>query len=138
MNRVQFYPSPALVNLLKSDASSNGVSVSQFVTDLLEKYYGISAKKSISITQLTAIVLKEVEAYIQNKKAGERFDLYSASASYRNIDMVCNKKPSTIRASIGRSFSSKIGTTPFQNVKKCLDKGKQVLSRNNALVYEIF
>lgn len=45
MNRVQFYPSPALVNLLKSDASSNGVSVSQFVTDLLEKYYGISAKK---------------------------------------------------------------------------------------------
>lgn len=52
--------------------------------------------------------------------------------------MVCNKKPSTIRASIGRSFSSKIGTTPFQNVKKCLDKGKQVLSRNNALVYEIF
>lgn len=36
MNRVQFYPSPALVNLLKSDASSNGVSVSQFVTDLLE------------------------------------------------------------------------------------------------------
>ena len=104
MNRVQFYPSPALVNLLKSDASSNGVSVSQFVTDLLEKYYGISAKKSISITQLTAIVLKEVEAYVQNKKAGERFDLYSASASYRNIDMVCNKKPSTIRASIGLSL----------------------------------
>ena len=70
MDRVQFYPSPVLANLLKSDASSNGVSVSQFVTDLLEKYYGISAKKSISITQLTAIVLKEVEGYVQNNKAG--------------------------------------------------------------------
>ena len=70
MDRVQFYPSPVLANLLKSDASSNGVSVSQFVTDLLEKYYGISAKKSISITQLTAIVLKEVEGYVQNNKIG--------------------------------------------------------------------
>lgn len=138
MDRVQFYPSPALANRLKSDASSNGVSVSQFVIDVLEDYYGISSTTNLSITQLTAIVLKEVYGYVQNHKAGGRFDLYSASSTYRNIEMTCGKKPKPTRASIGRSFSSKIGTTPFQNVKKCLDKGKQVLSKNNALVYEIF
>ena len=71
----------------------------------------------------------------------------SASATYRGIEMAQfkgqTKTPKTVRASIGRSFVSKIGTAPFANVKKSMyidnkGKTKQRLSVNNALVYEIF
>lgn len=139
MNRVQFYPSKTLLHVLNSEATSKGVSVSQLVNDLLEEYYGISSKTNLSITQLTVIVLKEVEDYVRTQaKANTTFDLNIASATYRTISMTCGKTPSTVRASIGRSFAAKIGKAPFQNVRKYIVNGKQQLSTNNALVYEIF
>lgn len=137
MYRVQFYPNKALADILTSEATSKGVSISQLVNDLLEDYYGISSKTNISITQLTVIVLTEVEEYLKYAKANT-FDLNTASATYRTIDMTCGKTPSTVRASIGRSFAAKIGKAPFQNVRKYIVNGKQQLSINNALVYEIY
>ena len=138
MNRVQFYPSKPLADILSAEALKNGVSVSQFVTDLLEDYYGLSNKSGLSITQLTTTVLNEVEEYVRQANGNIEFDLNMASATYRNIDMTCGKKPSTVRASIGRSFASKIGMAPFANVRKCVVYGNQKLSVNNALVYETF
>lgn len=138
MERIQFYPSSTLAGFLKKDATNKAVSVSQLVTDLLEEHYGLSNKSCISITQLTEIVLKEVEEYIKNCNNAIEFDLYTASATYRTIGMTSGKKPSTIRASIGRSFACRIGHPPFANIRKCLNNGKQKLSLNNALVYETF
>lgn len=137
MERVQFYPDAELAKALKSDAENNGVSVSRFVTDLLEEYYGISKKPGVSITQLTARVLEEVRNYI-NANNGAKFDLFTASPTYRGIKMTNGKKPSAVRASIGKSFAAKIGVPPFENVRKCVENGKQRLSVNNALVYETF
>lgn len=137
MNRVQFYPSKDLADILNAEAANSGVSVSKFVTDLLENYYGVANHNELSITQLTTIVLKEVEEYIKTNGIIE-FDLNAASSTYRNIEMTCGKKPSTVRASIGRSFGSKIGKPPFKNVRKCIINGTQKLSVNNALVYETF
>ncbi len=141
MNRVQFYPSKALADILNAEADKNGVSVSKFVTDLLENYYGLANDTGVSTTQLTAIVLKEIEEYIKANTTSNKdieFDINTASPTYRNIDMTCGKKPSTIRASIGRSFGSKVGKPPFNNVRKCVVNGNQKLSVNNALVYETF
>ena len=136
MNRVQFFPSNALDNVLNAEANKNGVSVSQLVTDLLETYYDL--KSGPSITQLTSSVLQEVEEYLKQAEKTIQFDLNKASATYRTIGMTCGRKPSTVRASIGRSFGSKIGKTPFTNVRKCIINGNQKLSANNALVYETF
>ena len=66
MNRVQFYPGKKLDDILSKEAKSKGVSRSQFVTDLLEDYYGLSNKAVPSITELTTIVLEEIEEYIKN------------------------------------------------------------------------
>ena len=135
MTRVQFYPSQALSDILSAEAAAKGVSVSKFVTDLLERYYGLSASAP-SVTQLTSVVLQEIENFL---KAHEResviFDLNDASPTYRNIPMVAKLKPSTVRASIGRSFAGKIGKPPFANVKKYQVNGVQQLSVNNALIY---
>ncbi len=138
MNRVQFYPGKKLDDILSKEAKSKGVSRSQFVTDLLEDYYGLSNKAMPSITELTTIVLEEIEEYIKNGGGIIEFDLNTASSTYRNIDMTCGKKPSAVRASIGRSFAAKIGKEPFENVRKCVVDGKQKLSLNNALVYETY
>ena len=137
MQRVQFYPSVDLATILDSEAKKNGVSVSAFVTDLLNEYYGLAKKNAPTITQLTTTVLKEVEEYIKSN-APKEFDLNIASKTYRAIDMTCGKKPSTVRASIGRSFGSKIGNVPFGNVRQCIVNGKNKSSSNNALVYETF
>lgn len=138
MQRVQFYPSEALAKILEAEAKKSGVSVSLFVTDLLNDYYGLTQKTGPTITQLTSTVLKEVEDYIKSTNGTIEFDLNLASATYRNIEMTSGKKPSTVRASIGRSFKSKIGKDPFVNVRKCIVNGKQKLSVNNALMYETF
>lgn len=136
MQRIQFYPSANLANILGNKAKKAGVSVSSFVTDLLNEYYGL-AKKS-TVTSLTKAVLVEIEEYINNSNGPLEFDLNKASATYRNISMTCGKKPSTIRASIGRSFKSKTGKPPFSNIRPCIVNGKNKLSINNALMYEKF
>lgn len=140
MNRVQFYPSKELAERLNEEATKSGASVSKFVTELLENYYGLSKNPELTITQLTTKVLNEIELFLkENEEKGRvEFDLNMASGTYRQIDMTCGKKPSMVRASIGRSFVSKIGKPPFANVRKCLVNGTQKLSLNNALVYETF
>ena len=138
MQRIQFYPSKQLVNILDSESSKAGVSVSQYVTDLLEEYFGLTSTNGPTITQLTSTVLKEVEEYIKGQSGKVQFDLLSASATYSGIDMVKGKKPSTVRASIGRAFAAKVGSAPFTNVRRYEVNGKQVLSVNNALMYETF
>ena len=136
MNRVQFFPSEELMNRLTDEAEKKGVTVSQLVGDILERHFEL-AKPGRSITELTVDVLKEVEEYIQ-KDDVNRFDLLAASETYRNIEMFSGGRPSTVRASIGRSFAGRIGTGPFKNIRKCIVNGKQKLSANNALVYEKF
>lgn len=138
MQRVQFYPSTELANILNDEAKKNGVSISAFVTDILNEYYGLTKKNTPTITQLTAMVLTEVEEYLKKSGGRTEFDLNRASQTYRKIDMTCGKKPSTVRASIGRSFVSKVGKAPFANVRKCVVNGVQKLSENNALLYETF
>ncbi|KAB3536257.1 hypothetical protein F8154_04040 [Alkaliphilus pronyensis] len=139
MKRIQFYPSEELAIILETDAKKKGVSVSAFVTDLLNEHYGFSKKNIPNLTQLTTIVLKEVEEYLTKTEAKIQFDLNDASETYRNIEMTNGKKPSTVRASIGRSFGSKIGKEPFSNVRLSkTNDGKQNLSVNNALLYEKF
>ena len=137
MRRIQFYPNNNLASILISEAKKRNVSVSQFITDLLEEYYGISTKTNLSVTQLTVKVIDEVAEYVRNSPPSTTFDLNKASATYRNISMTSGKKPETVRASIGRSFVSKIGKGDFINVRKYIVNGKQVLSSNNALMYEI-
>jgi len=136
MNRIQFFPSDTLAKKLTAEAKENGVSVSQLVTDILESCYNINT--NTSITQLTVQVLNEVDDYLKTITKNTPFDLNTASNTYRTINMTCGKKPSTIRASIGRSFASKIGKAQFPNVRKCMENGKQKLSANNALMYETF
>lgn len=137
MQRIQFYPSEELATLLGQEAKQKGVSISTFLTDLLNNYYGLTQQDDSNITKLTATVLQEVEEYIKTTTPNE-FDLNSASETYRSIKMTNGKKPSTVRASIGRSFSKKIGKPPFANVRPCIINGKNKLSVNNALVYETF
>lgn len=138
MQRIQFYPSATLADILDAEAKKNGVSISTFITDLLNDYYGLTKKNTPNITHLSAIVLREVEDYLKKANSRIEFDLLSASPTYRNIDMTCGKKPSAVRASIGRSFASKIGRAPFANVRKYRVNGVQQLSVNNALLYETF
>lgn len=138
MQRVQFYPSSELFAILEKEAQCKGVSISGLVSDILNEYYGLSKNVSKSVTELTVIVLKEVEDYISTLPKGEIFDLKMASATYNDIPMINGKKPQTIRASIGRSFGAKLGQEPFSNIRKATQDGKQILSVNNALMYEVF
>lgn len=147
MLRKQFYPDSKLATMLSQDATKKGVSESILITEILNEYYGLSVKTTASVTSLTKTVLIEVEEYIRTLSPGVPFDLNMASATYREIEMAQfngqTKTPRTVRASIGRSFVSKIGEKPFDRVKKSTftdRKGniKQLLSSNNALMYEIF
>lgn len=135
MNRGQFYPNSELWKKLNDEAAVHGVSVSQLVTDILENFYGLNNQQSV--TNLTEQVYAEVAQYVSQHSAGDRFDLLTASDTFRNIQMVSGKKPRAVRASIGRSFAASIGKGIFHNVKKAKEDGKQVLSANNALTYEV-
>ncbi len=145
MERKQFYPDEALAKCLDEDSKNRGISESLLIVDILEEYYGLKSKEEPSLTELTKTVLDEVEEYVKGLAVGAQFDLLSASSTYEKICMTSfyykKRTPKFARASIGRSFASKIGKDRFSNVRKAmkLDKkgnDKQVLSANNALVYE--
>lgn len=137
MQRIQFYPSTKLATILEDEAKKAGVSISTFVSELLNEHFGLN-EHSTSKTILTTTVLKEVEDYINNANGRIEFDLNIASSTYGSIPMTCGNKPKPVRASIGRSFARKIGKPPFANVKICKINGKNKLSINNALMYETF
>ena len=140
MRRVQFYPSDKLYKILTAEAEKNGISISKYVTDVLEGYWGVSTPGT-SVIALTQKVLKEVEEYVADKTSrhvkAEPFALEDVSAVYRAIPMTKGLKPSAVRASIGRSFKAKIGKAPFENVRVYKENGAAKLSVNNALRYEI-
>lgn len=138
MTRIQFYPDETLEARLISEAELNGVSISQLVIDVLNEYYNLNKSGQKTVTQLTKEILEEVALYTKDKPSGSKFDLLTASTLYRDIPVTYSGKPSTVRASIGRSFAASIGKGRFVNVKKAVGwNGRQELSVNNALVYEI-
>jgi len=138
MKRIQFYPGNALEAKLDAEAQRLGVSVSTLVVDLLNDYYGLVPKNTLSLTQVTTKVLDEVKDYISNLKPNDEFDLLKASNTFKNIEMVSSGKPSTNRANIGKSFSKRIGKTPFVNVDVVYrPDGKVKKSRNNATIYKV-
>ena len=88
MQRIQFYPSKELFDILNEEAKKYGVSVSQLVTATLEECYGLTSKSGVSITQLTTTVLKEIEDFLGSSNGKVQFDLNTASPSYRQISMI--------------------------------------------------
>ena len=101
-----------------------------------------------SLTDLTEKVLEEVSSYISTLSRGSKFDLNTASKTYRDISMAKltsqGKIQQATRASIGRSFASRIGKAEFSNVRKATIKDKdgndkqQLSQKNNALMYEVY
>ena len=129
--RVQFFPSLVLKNKLTVEAAKKGMRISEFVVDLLEDYYGLKPKMSLS--QLKQTVFSEIEAYI-NTEEFFSFDLFTASETFRNISMIVAEthKPQTIRASIGKAFASCVGKEgPFIDIEPYIVNGKQKLSVGN-------
>lgn len=138
MKRIQFYPGIVLESKLDVEAQKLGVSVSTLVVDLLNDYYGLVPKNTLSLTQSTTKILEEVEEYICKLKLNDEFDLLSASKTFKNIEMVSAGKPSTNRANIGKSFSKKIGKAPFSNVEVVYrPDGKVKKTHNNATIYKV-
>ena len=135
MNRIQFFPDDELLQKIEHEANKRGLSKSQIVVEALRERYGISDEGHPSLPELTSKVLDEIEAYVMDPNTPSEFSLYTASETFRNIEMTAIKKPATVRASIGRSFTAKIGQPPFSMVRKCIVNGRQKLSVNNALTY---
>ena len=143
MTRIQIYPSEELAQLLAKEAAKKSISTSKCVVEILESYFNLTDKNTMSVSELTETVLKEVEEFVRNAN-GRRieFDLYTASATFRSINMVCGgSKPSTVRAQIGKSMAAKCGEGPLANIRRCIDPLTQtpkLSSLNKALVYETF
>lgn len=87
---------------------------------------------------MTATVLKEVEEYLKDKDVNGPFDLNSASKTYKNIDMVCGKKPQCCKGIYRKELWEQNWKAPFTNVRKCIVNGVQKTSVNHALMYEKF
>lgn len=135
MNRIQLFPSDDLLHKIESEANERGLSKSQVIVDALRDYYGMSVEGQPSLSELTSKVLDEIEEYVKDPNTPSEFSLFTASETFRSIEMTTIKKPATVRASIGRSFIAKIGQPPFSTVRKCIINGCQKLSVNNAITY---
>lgn len=137
MRRIQFYPSQELEQKLEEEAHISGMSISALVNEKLNDLYFPRDDDDFPLSVLTAQVLNEIEEYIANPDNPSEFDILSASKTFRGIEMVSKKKPSTVRASIGRSFASKVGTEKYVNVEQVKENGKLRLSINNAIMYKV-
>lgn len=139
MDRIQFYPDANLAEKLYEDAKKHGVAVSTLVTDILKRHYGIVPATTLSESELNSKVFSEVKAYISTLKAGDEFDLYSASKTFAGIEMEYAGKPSIIRAKIGKCFAKMVGELgDFEKVSvKRKPDGKIKRNQNNAAIYEI-
>lgn len=139
MKRIQFYPESQLDRVLEEDAKKYAVSVSALVNAKLCEIYGLTKKNRIPLPQLTATVISEVEAFINDPaNKGKEFDLLKASDTYKSIEMTGSGKPRTDRANIGTSFKKKVDNGDYPNVSIAYKaNGKKKLSSNNAMMYEI-
>lgn len=130
MERIQFYPSRQLKELLCSEANMKGVSISNLVIQLLQDHYHITPEPEITLTEVIPKVLAEVEEYVRKLSYGDTFDLISASATFEKIEMTVEGRPATNRATIGKVFTSRIGIPPFSDVGVTVRK-----SENRATMY---
>lgn len=138
MERIQFYPSIQLKELLETEAKEKNISISSLVVELLQEYYDIAPKPSITLKDAIPKVLNEVEEYVKTIPVGECFDLLTASYTFKCIEMTAKGKPSTNRATIGKIFGAKIGYEPFENIQVAYksDGVTLKLSVNNAKMYK--
>ncbi len=139
MIRVQFYPSKELATQLNDEAKNLNISTSALVVDLLNRHYHLLPENKLSLPELTQKVLEEVAVYVKDPNSAKEFCLWSASKTFRNIEMVCDGRPQTIRASIGTSFVALVGKKePFLNVAIVYrPDGTVKKSVNNAIMYKI-
>jgi hypothetical protein len=137
MRRIQFYPNQELEYKLEEEARISGMSISALVNEKLNDLYFSRDDDDHPLSVLTVQVLKEIEEYIANPDNPSEFDILSASDTFRNIAMVSKKTPSTVRASIGRSFASKVATGEYANIQQLKKDGKLILSINNAIMYKV-
>lgn len=139
MERIQLYPSAALKAALDQDAALKKQSISALVIEILNTHYGLTPQNTLSLSETLTLVMNEIEEYIKTLNTNVEFDLLTASVSFKNIEMISSGKPSTNRATIGKSFSKRIGKEPFQNVEICRNPidGKVKKTQNNATMYRI-
>ena len=137
MSRIQIYLEENVQQALEEQAEKKGTSVSTLAAEILEDYF-FPNRNELPLSDLTQIVFKEVEDYIASGVSKE-FDLRTASPTYDSISMTTFKRPSSIRAQIGKNFSRQFGKGVFANVRKATtSNGTNKLSVNKAQVYEIF
>ena len=139
--RIQFYPGPKLEKKLTSEAEQLGVSISTLVNDLLSRHYGLIPAASLSNSELRKIIFEEIADFVKKQIPHKEFDLNVASSTYRNISMVYEGKPSSLKAQIGKDFNNKyVGKIePFINVMQVrLPNGKPKLTvSNRAAIYVV-
>ena len=141
MERIQFYPPENLKKVMLQDAKNNERSMSQLTVDILMEHYGLAVptanKKALS--EIIDEVIDEVGAFVKDNPTGTTFDLLTASATFKNIHMVADGKPSTNRASVGKVFASKLGRDDkFKNIAIVrTESGAVKKSVNRAILYEI-
>lgn len=138
MERIQFYPSTQLKELLETEAKNKGISISSLVVELLQEHYEIKPKPVIALSDAIDKVLNEVEEYVKCISVDETFDLLTASETFKNIEMTVEGKPATNRATLGKIFASKIGIQPFENVELSYKSDGVTIerSKNKATMYK--
>ncbi len=137
MRRIQFYPNQELEQKLDEEANLSGMSISALVNEKLNELYFPREENDLPLSVLTAQVLNEIQEYADNFDNPSEFDILSASKTFGEIEMISKKKPSAVRASIGRSFASKVGAGKFINIEQINENGKLKLSINNAIMYKV-
>lgn len=136
MERIQFYPSEQLKDVLFADAQNRGMSASALVVQILQEYYNLTLKPEKTLTEVLPKILDEVAMYVDKCHDGEKFDLLSASKTFRDLNMIVEGKPSANRATIGKIFNARLGAEPFENVEVSYTHvGKRELSTNRATMY---
>ena len=140
MERVQYYPPEELKKCLIAEASNRNISVSLLSVDIMSEYFGLSTVVKKPLPEILPKIMDEVAEFINKNAVGEEFDLLRASATFREIHMVAEGKPSANRASVGRSFAAKVkmGVSPFNRVEPMFtDAGNLKKSVNRAQMYKI-
>ena len=140
MERIQFYPPENLTEIMKRDANTKQISISQLSVNILMKHYGLAVPTADkrALSEVINEVIDEVKEFVMDHPSGTTFDLLTASKTFKNIHMVADGKPSTNRATVGKVFVSKLGKDDFANVEIVrTESGAPKKSVNRATLYQI-
>ena len=121
---------------LEEEAKLKDLSIPAAALDILNLHFGISPL-SLSTKEIEEKVFNEVAEYVK-ENVNKEFDLHMASETFRNIAFLQpNGKPSALRARLGRTFNSMVGTGRFSEVTKVINaNGKVKCSvKNRAALY---